>query len=935
MPKDEFSLQTEYNFYSKSLIIDEVGEISTLLVDALLNHGCQVTYWGSEKKETFAYLLGKDNFNYFVSLEELSSLEKIDYLFYFPGENFSSWEKVSSLAKEKQARVLICHPQGLSENLPEKGILRGKEINIRVVLFDCLFGPRVKQGILGSLFAKAGFGGQIAISETSQKEISPLSSGRLIEELLRLIFSGDTQGKIYFLEAERTSLLSFVNLLQKFFPQSSFRFSEEPKTKNPETKEVKKIPITENLEEKIEEAVSWFRRNFPVSPVEEVKVLPKEEKLEKMEKKEGDLDFLFVGKIASPEEKKEKKKPPFLKKIFFGGGVFFFLVFIFFGLPVVLLIFSTYLGFKSLVAVQEEMKKANFPLAIKNINDSEKMFEIAQKTIYLTNPFYSLVSLGSSLEALNESFAVAQNLNRSLRFSLQAAEDAASLFHFFVNGEEAKWLDSLGGIRANLSLAYQEASLAQSSLIKAEPGFKLLKQEQIHDQWESLLPVMRETLLKSQNAIGLLPKILGLGERKTYLVLFQNNLELRPTGGFISSYGVVNLENGKLVNFEVFDIYQADNLLKGRVDPPAKIKEYLGETTWYLRDSNWDPDFPSSAKKAQWFLDKEVQITTEGVIAVNLGVFEDLLGVLGEIEMADFPEKINQGNFLAKAQSFLEPVGVAKDTKSKNFFALVVQAIYEKIKKANKENLVDLSKVLLTMLDQKEIMAYFDDQEIARPLAFLGWEGGIKNFSPQSNMSTVLADYLLINEANVGINKANYFMERKIDHKITLNDQGKVEEKLMIIYENKSPSESWSAGNYKCYLRLYLPKGSQATSILTSDSQNNDLWVPFNTKLLDIYEEHDKAVLGLFLEVASRSRKRLEITYEPFKRTEFSQKLISYLLMIQKQSGAYSVGYDLTFYYPEKFVPLRVIPKAIVGEQQLLLSEKLDRDRVFQIDFGH
>jgi len=57
--------------------------------------------------------------------------------------------------------------------------------------------------------------------------------------------------------------------------------------------------------------------------------------------------------------------------------------------------------------------------------------------------------------------------------------------------------------------------------------------------------------------------------------------------------------------------------------------------------------------------------------------------------------------------------------------------------------------------------------------------------------------------------------------------------------------------------------------------------------------------------------------------------------MVQKQSGAFPSSYDLTISYPASFIPLRVIPSAIVGNQQLLISTKLNKDLIYQIDLAH
>lgn len=177
-------------------------------------------------------------------------------------------------------------------------------------------------------------------------------------------------------------------------------------------------------------------------------------------------------------------------------------------------------------------------------------------------------------------------------------------------------------------------------------------------------------------------------------------------------------------------------------------------------------------------------------------------------------------------------------------------------------------------------------------------------------------------------------MGRKIDHEIKINNLGAVQEKLLLSYENKSPSENWPAGAYKNYLRVYLPKGAKFISILKTDPNNSDIWTPFADNLVEFYEEYNKTVLGLLFEVPVKSKIKLEINYELLEKINLSAKINSYLLMVQKQPGIYSDDYSLVVSFPENLVPLRVIPKAVIGGGKLLINEKLNRDRIFQIDLA-
>src|SRR3990167_1285870 len=154
-------------------------------------------------------------------------------------------------------------------------------------------------------------------------------------------------------------------------------------------------------------------------------------------------------------------------------------------------------------------------------------------------------------------------------------------------------------------------------------------------------PVVRsyiERLVGEEHAefVDMLPELLGFTEPRTYLVLFQNNTELRPGGGFIGSYGVVRATNGK---FEILDVQGTETLDKQapaswRVQPPEVITRELGVDRWYFRDSNWSPDFVTNAKRAREFYVAEGGVARDSiqtVVVVDTTVIERLLALTGPI----------------------------------------------------------------------------------------------------------------------------------------------------------------------------------------------------------------------------------------------------------------------------------------------------------------
>lgn len=933
MPNDDFSLKTEYETFPVALIVDEVGEVSSVLVDLLLNHGCKVFYFGKEKSSTFYYLDNKKNFDYLDNFEKINHLS-INYCFYFPDKNNLNLNQICSLSNNPKTKFLVCCSLDILNNHQKIEGPKDKITNLKIVVYDKVFGARIRGGFLGEMFdlsVNAKKESPIIVKESPEREIVPITAKKLSEELLKIIFSPETGKKQYFLNTGEIKVSSFISSLQDIVRNAVFQYSEKNEDGNAinftEPFNTKIISVSEDLRIEIEEAYEWFLRNRKDDQENKHEEKNEETEQKPIEKEKEELNFLFL------KEKKEEVKS---KKIFFGICLFFILIFLFFVVPAAVVIGSGTWGFKVSSMAKKEAANGKLITAIKKSEKADKFFNYSQKTLSVIAPFYSLTGIGDLLEKINVTIEFSLKLNRSFMFSLLAVNKTINIIKPFIEGGEVKWTEEAGLIKANFDLAYQEASLAQSLIAQTEPALKFFGEEKYYQEIKTTLPSFREKLLKAKRFSENLPKIMSVGERKTYLILLQDNLELRPTGGFISSYGIVSLENGKLINFDVFDVNNADSQLKGRIQPPPSLSKFLGEQTWFLRDSNWEPDFPTSAKKAQWFLDKETQLATDGVIAVNLSTFGEFLSVFGSVFLPKTQTTIDKNNYLLKAQvapETTEENGPAE--KTKNYLSNLSKACYEKAKTGNVDSYAKLFKAIFDLLEKKEILLFSNDLETETLITNLGWDGGIKNYSPSIKGYLIFSDYLSIIETNVGINKINKNINRQVEQKIEVGIDGRVLEKLTLSYTNQSLSENYPFGAYKNYLRIFVPRRAILETVFVSDLTNGGSWIPLENKKIEVTEGYEKTIFGLYLEVPAKSKKTIEINYRLPVSVDLSGKIYSYVFFWQRQSGDYFSKYNLIFSYPEGGIPLRVIPQARVGSNQLTVSGVLDRDKIIQIDIAH
>jgi len=136
---------------------------------------------------------------------------------------------------------------------------------------------------------------------------------------------------------------------------------------------------------------------------------------------------------------------------------------------------------------------------------------------------------------------------------------------------------------------------------------------------------------------GVAPQLLGADRPRTYLLLFQNEDELRATGGFVSAVGRATIDAGKIISLTVEDSYAVDDFTTPYPDAPAPMLDYMGIDLWVLRDSNWSPDFPVAARQAISLYTQTRGGTIDGVIALNQQVVEALVDGLGPLTIDGRP----------------------------------------------------------------------------------------------------------------------------------------------------------------------------------------------------------------------------------------------------------------------------------------------------------
>lgn len=389
-----------------------------------------------------------------------------------------------------------------------------------------------------------------------------------------------------------------------------------------------------------------------------------------------------------------------------------------------------------------------------------------------------------------------------------------------------------------------------------------------------LAPVGAEKRAEIQALSEIYSEING---EKTLLVLFQNDLELRPGGGFIGAFGVVKMKNGKIADTQVFDTGNFDKDAPNTEEPPAPLKEILGTQFWKMCDSNWSPDFKTNAERAEKFYHLGGGAEKiDGVIAINTLVLDSILEITGPVKIDGYPGQYTDETAILQLEyqvekGYLEQ-GIEKSER-KNIMGELAGILAEKAHNFSFSEQFRLAKKLEAHLKRKDIQLFFKNEDLQKKIENINWGGRVKGYS---------GDYLMIVDANMLALKSDFCIKRKMDYKVDLSgDTPKAE--LKITYEHTCRVKDWMTSNYRDWLRVYAPEGSFLTE---SSGQNGEV---------QYSEELGKKVFGAQVFVPVGETKTITLKYQPPK----SVKSGDYHLLVQKQSGSGDVPIEITVKYPD------------------------------------
>lgn len=430
--------------------------------------------------------------------------------------------------------------------------------------------------------------------------------------------------------------------------------------------------------------------------------------------------------------------------------------------------------------------------------------------------------------------------------------------------------------------------------------------------------------------VKLTPALLGYPEAKTYLFILQNSDEMRPTGGFIGTYGSVTVESGRITNFFTDDVYNLDKLAPAdsRPSAPEPIQEYLEQPKFYLRDANWFPDFPASANQILQFYKEEIEFQPDapsfgqidGVIAIMPETIKRFLELTGPITVQD--QTFSADN-LTDALEYsveigFEHRGIVRPQR-KSIISDLGAELIKRAMQLPRDQWPDVLQIINSSLDEKHFIVFFTDEDTQKKVSAYNWAGEIKS-AP--------LDYLAVFDANMFSMKTDPYVSRNISYKTYQRGEALIGE-TEIIYSYPKAGPAWKTKGYRSWTRVYVPKGS----VLQKVSGVKEEELSSEPGSVVVSQEFDKTVFGAFVAVQVGETKRIKFTY---RLPEYIAEAVDdeYELMVQKQPG--TLGHNLTISADFDKVPRSWEPTGLSAKRdntQLNWQTSLQKDQTFKIEF--
>jgi len=876
--KNDFIIPLVKKLFNSHCSVDIIGDkyiLGSIYTKALDNDAINIISPKAAIKEKYKYLL----FCYLLQNKHLSERS-------IRNDVKTKLSLAKTLLKKEEPRFIFIFPYIYNKrhrkiiDLVKEEIISNKEIQSSSIFLGQLIGTQAnidKDDPLLEVLKQTIQSSKVYVIKNLK--YYPISINRALREILKLLFSFKKKNVGNTVYSEELSAQRLVKILKGIRSEAEYVYLNKESIYEEASVKKSKI-INENINQEIKK--TWKQIFIDKNTYED-------KRFHEKQRPKRDKKIWKIRKQKKSRNKKVKRRSGSLSR---SQRLIFFLLFVLL-LPLILSIInlSSYYFGRSL-------------LSAGYLSEARAAYTLSKNSLIVNNSYLKLLRRLPLIDKINDPLI---SYNDVFIKTIEVEEKQIVILDYVnnivekaLNKEEYDIKSYAGNIKVELDYLHKQLGFLISEVSDEKELVKnILK---IFINVNDLIE-LHDNIPNTIQLINELPVLLGEEKAQTYAVLYQDNSIIKPTGGKIEAVGLITFNEGRVAETEFLDVDYLDNQLKGFVEPPSVIKEYV-EGSWTLKNSNWDPDYPESARKVGWFIDKTIEKQISGVIAIDNNFIYELIN-----------NRNNNNKKVIETEEILEKLNISNkniESTTSDYYGDILKESYGEFFQNSQKRRTSFFNRVPNLVSRKNILIFLNNIEAQRSIDELGVTGALPSGIRCDNCHN---DWLAVIETNLNskVNNndiiKNYELETAIEERV-------LKRRLLVTLQNKSERKD--------------PYLTSVRAVTTPDSSFSPVKFFRNDEVVEIYPKmvnirgHSEA--DVVISVKAQETISLLFVWESQLDLDFTNSG-KYSFLWFKQPGTKDENIQLKFIFP------RTIKESLARLCGLTEDETLDYNTELSRDF--
>lgn len=347
---------------------------------------------------------------------------------------------------------------------------------------------------------------------------------------------------------------------------------------------------------------------------------------------------------------------------------------------------------------------------------------------------------------------------------------------------------------------------------------KVIKAQKLTAEYPALSAQLKDTL-------SVLPTLLGSEAPASYLIVYQNEKEMRASGGLLSAYGNLVIDKGELGDdISATDMWDLEGYTSWTLGRDVGYRNIYGQNALmnfgcgasYLRaqDSGIYPDLHLVMDMFKDYYDIANKANPkkypgyQHIVILNTFFASDIISLVEPLEVEGQTITSENAAKVIFGETSAQPLNPAI---RKEFIGKVATALKDKFNELSAADFPRIVQMLIRTMQEKNIAFYSKVPEVQAYFDQWGVSGRIeKEFA---------GDYFHLNEAQNCSLKSNFYVYDTVTQNIKINDTGNISKDIAVDWVNEKvydPEEPYIISNsfmfrYRAWVRVFMPQGSKVT----------------------------------------------------------------------------------------------------------------------------